>query len=110
MGGAVTIMAAMQLPLDGAVPFYGIPPPTAGDPGSIKCPVQAHFANIDDWCSPEKVDELELAFKRGNVNYELFRYDAHHAFMNETRPEVYDAAVAEQAFGRTLAFLEKVLG
>jgi carboxymethylenebutenolidase len=32
-----------------------------------------------------------------------------HAFMNEARPEVYDAAAAKLAWERTLAFFERTL-
>jgi len=38
---------------------------------------------------------------------ELQVYDAQHAFMNERRPQVYDAAAAKPAWERTLAFLRK---
>jgi carboxymethylenebutenolidase len=39
----------------------------------------------------------------------MHRYDAQHAFMNEKRPEVYDAAAKKLAWDRTLAFLKKQL-
>ena len=47
------------------------------------------------------------SLKAGGVNYELYRYDAQHAFMNENRPEVYDAACSKLAWERTLAFLKR---
>jgi carboxymethylenebutenolidase len=40
----------------------------------------------------------------------VYRYDAQHAFMNEARPEVYDAAVAKLAWERTLEFFKKTIG
>ena len=95
-----------KLHIDAAIPFYGIPP--GADPAAIRCPVQAHFAVHDDWCAPAKVDELETAMQRGGVRYELHRYEAHHAFMNATRPEVYDAACAALAWGRVIEFLGKL--
>jgi carboxymethylenebutenolidase len=109
MGGALTLLTAMKTSeLDGGVCFYGMPPSAAGDPGSIKVPLQCHFAEIDDWCTPALVDELEAKLKSGGVNHEFYRYKAEHAFMNEARPEVYDAAAAKLAWERMLAFAKRV--
>ncbi len=38
--------------LAAGVVFYGIPPEQAAKPADIKIPLQAHFANKDDWCTP----------------------------------------------------------
>ncbi|MEM7121531.1 MAG: dienelactone hydrolase family protein [Pseudomonadota bacterium] len=106
MGGALTIAAAAHVPeTDAAVCFYGIPPASFADPATIKVPFQGHFANIDDWCTPAAVDELEGSMKAGGVNYELFRYDAQHAFFNERAEGVYDTACANQAWERMSTFL-----
>jgi carboxymethylenebutenolidase len=112
MGGALTLLAAMKLSSEIAAGacFYGIPSPQAGDPSTISIPLQLHFATHDDWCNAKAVDALEKHLKAGKVRYELFHYEAHHAFMNETRPEVYDAAAAKTAFARTVAFFEANLG
>jgi carboxymethylenebutenolidase len=108
MGGALTILAALRIPeADAGVCFYGIPPKQAGDPSQIKIPMIFHFAEKDDWCTPSAVDDLEGSLKAGGVSYELYRYDAHHAFTNENRPEVYDAACTKLAWERTLAFLKR---
>jgi carboxymethylenebutenolidase len=71
--------------------------------------MQFHFAQHDDWCTPDAVDALEKTLKDGGVSYELYRYDAQHAFMNEKRPEVYDEASATQAWQRAVAFFGKQL-
>jgi carboxymethylenebutenolidase len=106
MGGALTLLSAMHVEeMDAGVCFYGIPPAEAGDPASIKRPMQFHFATTDDWCTPEAVSALEDKLKAGGVSFELHRYDAQHAFMNEQRPEVYDAACAKQAWDRAITFL-----
>ena len=111
MGGALTIAAAVHVPrLAAAVCFYGIPPQEFADPAMIRIPFQAHFANKDDWCTPAAVDALEAAMKAAGAKPEVFRYDADHAFCNQMRPEVYNAACAGQAWERTLAFLAKYLG
>ncbi|WP_257450858.1 dienelactone hydrolase family protein [Archangium lipolyticum] len=110
MGGALTLAAAAH---DGsvaaAVPFYGIPPEEA-DVTKIRCPVLGHFANIDDWCTPDRVDALEKKLKGASVPAEIHRYDAGHAFFNEKRPEVYSPQNAELAWKRTVEFLRVKLG
>jgi carboxymethylenebutenolidase len=40
---------------------------------------------------------------------ELYRYEADHAFFNERRGEVYDAACANLSWERMMAFLTKHL-
>jgi carboxymethylenebutenolidase len=110
MGGALTLLAAMKVPeVDAGVCFYGIPPAEAGDPGTIKVPLLCHFATRDGWCTPGNVSALEARLASGNVPHELHCYEADHAFMNEARPEVYDAASARLAWDRTLAFLGRTL-
>jgi carboxymethylenebutenolidase len=110
LGGAVTILGACRIPeLDAAVCFYGIPPDTVAKPADVKVPLQAHFANKDDWCTPAAVDAFEAGLKAAGRNAEVFRYDAEHAFVNEQR-DVYDRAAAELAWDRTLKFLATHLG
>jgi carboxymethylenebutenolidase len=110
MGGAVTIIGACRIPeLSAAVCFYGIPPETVAKPADVKVPLQAHFANQDDWCTPAAVDAFEAALKAAGKTAEVFRYDAQHAFVNEQR-DVYDRAAAELAWDRTLKFLATHLG
>ena len=105
MGGAVTIVAAVHVPEFAAgVCFYGIPPKAFADPAKIRVPLQGHFANKDDWCTPAAVDDLERALKAAGISHEIYRYDAAHAFANE-RSAAYDVACANQAWERMALFL-----
>ena len=109
MGGALTIIAAAKVPeCDAAVCYYGIPPADAADPAQIKIPLQGHFATEDDWCTPDAVKDLEERLKAGGVRYDLYSYEAAHAFFNET-VDPYDAAAAARSWDRTLGFLRKAL-
>lgn len=109
LGGAVTILGAVRLDeFAAACCFYGIPPREAADPARIRIPFDGHFANTDDWCTPEAVNALEAALKKGSVPGKLYRYDVEHGFMNEQRT-AHDRAAAELAWGRMLAFWEKHL-
>lgn len=110
MGGALTLLAALRVPeMDAGACFYGLPPVDASEFKKIKIPLICHFANQDDWCTPAKVTELENMLTQSKSKFEMYRYDAQHAFMNETRPGVYDAASAKLAWDRTLSFLKKAL-
>jgi carboxymethylenebutenolidase len=110
MGGALTIAAAVHVPnVSAAVCFYGIPPQDFASPADINIPFQGHFANRDDWCTPKAVDALEAAMKPQSHQPEIFRYNADHAFFNNTRPEVFDAKATALAWARTVGFFEKHL-
>ncbi len=105
MGGALTIAAAAHVPEFAAgVCFYGIPPKAFADSAKIRMPLQGHFANQDDWCTPAAVDDLERTLKTAGVRHEIYRYDAAHAFANE-RSTAYDVACANQAWERMASFL-----
>jgi len=110
MGGSVTLLAALQVPeMDAGAVFYGLPPIDLATFKNVSKPLILHYANQDDWCTPAKVNELEAALKQSKSQFELYRYDAQHAFMNEARPEVYDAAAAKLAWYRMLAYFRKTL-
>ena len=67
-----------------------------------------HFANQDDWCTPEVVNDFEKKMASGGNKPEVFRYDAQHAFANEKSP-AYDAPSAKASWDRMMAFLGKHL-
>jgi len=109
MGGALSIAAAVHVPeFVASVPLYGIPPKEFADPAKIKIPLQGHFANKDDWCTPAAVDQLETALSQAGVEHEIYRYDAAHAFANERSP-AYDVSAANLAWERIMGFLKAKL-
>lgn len=106
LGGALSIIAAVKVSeVDLAICYYGIPPQENADPATIRVPFLGHFASRDDWCTPDAVDQLEAALKRGKVDYELHRYEAAHGFFNGTEPGVYDEACAALSWERSMNFL-----
>jgi len=110
MGGALTVAAAARLDgLSAAVCFYGVPPRALADPARIEIPFQGHFATRDDWCTAAVAQQLEADMKAAGRRPEIHHYEADHAFFNASRPEVHDAAAAELAWQRALAFLNRHL-
>jgi carboxymethylenebutenolidase len=111
MGGAYTFAATSAIPeIKAAVPFYGIPPADRLDFSRMKAPILTHVATQDQWVTPEKANEIAKAVNAagGSVTVEL--YEADHAFVNDTRPEVYAPEAAKLAWDRTIAFFHKHLG
>jgi carboxymethylenebutenolidase len=117
MGGALTWLSAQASPeADAAVAWYGMPGVQAIDAARLKLPVQAHWAEQDEFFAITQVDELEAKLKEAGVRYEGHRYLARHAFANEAAQgpgriakTQYDAAWAQQAWDRTMRFFGKHL-
>ncbi len=105
MGGALTVIASVKLAeCDAGVCYYGIPPAEQANPAEIGVPFQGHFANQDDWCTPDAVNALAATLEGAVAVHELHRYDAAHGFFNET-VAAHDAQAAAVSWDRTLAFL-----
>lgn len=110
MGGAMAFAAAASV--DGlacAVPFYGIPRDDYFQADKMRCPIQAHFAKVDDWARADKAQRLADEVNAHGGRMELHVYDAGHAFMREGDPTVYNAEQAKLAWSRASAFLHTQL-
>lgn len=109
MGGTFALRAACEVEgVSAAVPFYGDIP---GDDVLEKLTVPTIFISgtRDQWISPEKVAALEDATERFELPVQSVKYDADHAFFNNTRPEVYDPTAAADAWARAVAFFNEKL-
>src|SRR5664279_1232224 len=111
MGGALTLLSAVHVPEAGAaVTWYGYPPLEYVDASKIKAPLMGHWATEDTVFPIAKVDELEEKLRGARVNFEFHRYNAKHAFANETADSKnlpylkHDSAAAELAWHRTMDF------
>ena len=118
MGGALTLLAVGQTPeADAAVVWYGCPPLEYVDASQIRVPLMGHWATQDAFFKLETVDALESKLQVAGVGYEFHRYQAYHAFANETAlgparlpTTQYDAVWAQQAWDRSLRFFGRHLG
>ena len=109
MGGTYSLRAACEIPeLKAAAPFYGdIPEERAL--AKLRAPTLFIAGLRDAWINPEKVNVLREAAKKYNLPVEIVSYDADHAFFNDTRPQVYDAEAAADAWRRVLTHFKKCL-
>jgi carboxymethylenebutenolidase len=117
MGGALTLLASVQVPeADAGVVYYGYPPLEYIDASKIKMPLLAHWA-VDDAPFPiAGVDKLEEKLRAAGVDFEFHRYQAMHAFANETQVGAarlpiteYKPEAAATAWERSLYFWGKKL-
>ncbi|MGO9715539.1 MAG: dienelactone hydrolase family protein [Steroidobacteraceae bacterium] len=116
MGGALTLLAAVHVPeANASVVWYGFPPLEYVDAARIRAPLLGHWATEDGVFPIAKVEELEKKLRDAQVPFEFHRYQAKHAFANETADSKnlpylkHDAAAAELAWERTMKFLAKHL-
>jgi carboxymethylenebutenolidase len=106
MGGALSLYAASKNEQVGAcVVFYGVHPNVKPDLENLRAPVLGLFAERDKSVPPASVRELERRLNELGKPNEMHVYpDADHAFFNDTRPEVYKADAARDAWQRTINF------
>ncbi len=132
MGGQYVILAACSCRgLSAAVSFYGMLSydhgmlaPASGerrDPArkprspleaieDLGCPLLGLFGEDDAFVPVSEVRELEHRLGETPHANEIVLYaGAGHAFMNETRPEMYRPQVATQAWARMVAFFREHL-
>ncbi len=109
MGGALALYAASLAPAIGAVvtfyPYLMATDRAKPDYGAIRAAVLGHFATEDQAYTRDQIDRLAEQLRVAGLDVEFHWYQgADHAFFNDTRPEVYDAAASETAWERTLQF------
>lgn len=106
MGGMLTFRAAESISdFSCAVAFYGAPPPDQYNVSKVRAPILAHFATRDAWAKPEVAEQIQKNLTARGGTMTLHLYDADHAFVNDTRPEVHSPENAALAWDRTLKFL-----
>lgn len=109
-GGMMSLQAAIMggNRISGAIMYYGQPERSEEKIKQIKCDVLGIFGTQDRGIPNESVDSFAEKMKEAGKSFTLVRYDAVHAFANPGNPG-YQAAFAEDAFAKSIAFLEKRL-
>ena len=106
-GGMVNLLATRVPELLAGAPFYGAPAP-ADQVGRIKAELLLAFADNDERINAAW-PAYETALKGAGIKYEAFKYPGtQHGFNNDTTPR-FDAAAAQQAWGRALALFNRTL-
>jgi carboxymethylenebutenolidase len=100
-GGSLAYLAACELPVRCAISYYGTRTVQLLE-RTARVPVQYHFGARDKTIPPENIAKIRAADPQG----EFHVYDADHGFNCDHRA-AYDAAAAQLARERTLAFLAR---
>jgi carboxymethylenebutenolidase len=81
------------------------------DWSALEASLLGHYAENDEWASPEVVHALEdeLRALGKDVTFHIYP-GTEHAFFNDTRPEVHHPEASKTAFDRTVEFLHAQLG
>jgi carboxymethylenebutenolidase len=109
MGGTFALRAACELEgFSAAAPFYGDVPEDEVL-RKLKTPTIFVSGTKDGWINPEKVATLEDAAERYELPIHSVKYEADHAFFNNTRPEVYDETAARDAWALVIGFFNDKL-
>lgn len=109
MGGTYALRAACELEgFSAAAPFYG-DLPEEDVLKKLRTPTVFVSGTKDAWINPEKVAFLEECAEKYELPVHSARYEADHAFFNDTRPEVYDKEAAEDAWALVIGFFNDKL-
>lgn len=109
MGGTYALRAACELEgLSAAAPFYG-DIPEEDVLRKLRTPTVFISGTRDGWINPEKVAQLEDAAERYELPVHSVKYEADHAFFNNTRPEVYNETAAKDAWALVVGFFNDKL-
>jgi carboxymethylenebutenolidase len=114
MGGGLALVLATQRPdaVAAAAPYYGAIPWASLQPdwSALTAKVVGEYAELDGWASPEAAQALEAQLRELGKDATMHVHaGADHAFFNDARPEVYDAAASQVAFDRTVALFRDTL-
>jgi len=111
MGGQLAMFAACHNARIGAcVNFYGVHPNVQPSFRQLEAPLLGIFGENDHTTPPEVTKALEAELSLLGKEHCFVTYPGvDHAFFNDTRPEVYNADAAKDAWARTLEFLREYL-
>ena len=115
LGGSLSLLTAAEGGLSACVDCYGRPrwrqktaAPHAIDAArNVSCPVLAIYGKRDQGIPVADAEELSAALPAGS---ELALYDAGHAFLNDSRPEMYVEGQATRAWSKIIGFFHRTLG
>lgn len=113
MGGQLALLAGTVAPehVGAVVDMYGIHPAVKPDYAKMDAPVLGLFAEHDDFITEEVRAGLSAELTAAGVEHDFHvSPGTHHAFTNETNPDVYDRDASQDARRRVLEFFRANLG
>lgn len=110
-GGRMSLLLALQRPVDAVCTFYGGGMHRIYDRlGGLKSPVLGLFGDRDESIPVESVQEFERRLSGLGLEHEIVIYpDSGHAFFRDTDPAAYRPEPASDAWQRLIRFFAKHL-
>lgn len=111
MGGQLALYAACRQPeIAAVVDCYGVHPNVSPDFSNCRARILGVFAENDEFISPADVKHLDEALSEAGLSAKLLTYrGVQHAFLNDARPDVFDAERSVEAWRDIENFLEAEL-
>lgn len=114
MGGGLALALGCARPdaIGAVAPFYGVIPWESLQPdyAALDAPVRGHFGDLDGFFGPDLARGLEQQLRDLGKDATIVIHEGcEHAFFNDTRPEVYKADCAAEAWEQTLALFRDAL-
>ncbi len=113
MGGFLALKVATRegSNVGAVVSFYpGGYDPTEADVQAMQCPILAIFGGKDHSTPEAMREKFRKLLTDNGKTFDMVVYPgADHAFFNDTRAEVYDAAASQDAWNRTLSWFSRYL-
>jgi len=114
MGGGLALVVAAQRPdaVAAVAPYYGLIPWATAQPewSAIAAKIVGEYAELDDFAAPDATRALEATLRELGKDVTLHVHSGcNHAFFNDARPEVYDAAASAAAWNRTIELFRTTL-
>lgn len=109
MGGTFAMRSACELEgVSAAAVFYG-DIPEEEILSKLTTPTVFISGTRDGWITPEKVSTMEDIADRHELPLDSVKYEADHAFFNNTRPDVYNETAAHDAWALVVGLFKEKL-
>ena len=106
-GGGWSLQAAIDggKQVQGCIMYYGQPEKDVERLKTLNCDVLGFFGTKDKWLNPDVVDEFKTNLHKASKKFNIYEYNADHAFANPSNP-VYDKVATADAYGKVLTFIK----
>ena len=110
-GGGQSLQAALDggAEIQACVMYYGYPELDAARVEKLHAPLLGFFGSQDQGITPAKVDQFKQVLTQDHKHFQIFSYDAPHAFANPSNPH-YNREATADSWKKTIAFFKEKLG
>jgi carboxymethylenebutenolidase len=106
-GGGWSLQAAIDggKQVQGCIMYYGQPEKDVERLKTLNGDVLGFFGTKDKWLNPQVVDEFKTNLHNAGKKFNIYEYEADHAFANPSNP-VYDKVATADAYDKVLTFIK----